>query len=51
MKEERVWNVTSLTYNGGTGTYTGSFTVEIFYFRGGVMNVMPEADVELEVVE
>lgn len=51
MQEKRVWDVTSLTYNGAAGTYTGSFTVEIFFFRGGEMNVASDADVEFEVVE
>ncbi len=35
MQEERVWNVTTLSYSGNTGSYDGNFGLEIYYFLGG----------------
>ncbi|MDD2427315.1 MAG: hypothetical protein PHR78_04235 [Eubacteriales bacterium] len=35
IQEERVWNVTSLSYSkSGEGSYTGNFNVTIYYFLG-----------------
>lgn len=39
MKEERVWNVTSLSYSkSGEGAYDGNFSVSVYYFLGGDEN-------------
>ena len=35
MQEERVWNVTTLTYSGLDRSYAGNFSIEIYYFLGG----------------
>lgn len=35
MNEERVWNVTTLSYSGSAGSYSGNFSVAIYYFLGG----------------
>lgn len=36
MKEERVWNVTSLSYSkSGEGAYDGNLSVSVYYFLGG----------------
>lgn len=47
MQEERVWNVTTLTYSGTAGSYEGNFSVEIYYFLGGdVSDLHPAATEE-----
>ncbi len=40
MQEERVWNVTTLSYSGNTGSYDGNFGIEIYYFLGGDATIL-----------
>lgn len=45
MKEERVWDVTTLSYSGSGGSYSGNFSVAIYYFLGGDVTAAATADI------